>query len=91
MQTQTQWLACCDQLTLRRKHLFGVACFGGWAGVLCCAVYVWMQALLESPDAQAADTAGLQLAAALGFAVYGFKEWKKLSLGESLVEPRPLR
>lgn len=52
---------------------------------------VCMQALLESPDAQAADTAGLQLAAALGFAVYGFKEWKKLSLGELLVEPRPLR
>lgn len=40
------------------------------------------QALLESPDAQAADTAGLQLAAALGFAVYGFKEWKRLPLGE---------
>lgn len=40
------------------------------------------QAVLESPDMQAADTAGLQLAAALGFAVYGFKEWKKLSLGE---------
>lgn len=43
-----------------------------------------LQALLESPDAQAADTAGLQLAAALGFAVYGFKEWKKLSLGRSV-------
>lgn len=41
-----------------------------------------VQALLESPDMQAADTAGLQLAAALGFAVYGFKEYKKLPLGE---------
>jgi hypothetical protein len=41
-----------------------------------------LQALLENPDAQAADTAGLQLAAALGFAVYGFKEWKRLPLGE---------
>lgn len=41
-----------------------------------------LQALLESPDAQAADTAGLQLAAALGFAVYGFKEWKRLPLGK---------
>lgn len=41
-----------------------------------------LQALLENPDAQAADTAGLQLAAALGFAVYGFKEWKRLPLGK---------
>jgi hypothetical protein len=47
------------------------------------SLLVCVQALLESPDAQAADTAGLQLAVALGFAVYGFKEWKKLSLGES--------
>jgi len=43
-----------------------------------------IQALLESPDMQAADTAGLQLAAALGFAVYGFKEYKKLSLGRAV-------
>jgi hypothetical protein len=43
-----------------------------------------VQALLETPDAQAADTAGLQLAAALGFAVYGFREWKKLPLGRSI-------
>jgi hypothetical protein len=35
---------------------------------------------------QAADTAGLQLAAALGFAVYGFKEWKKLPLGELVLQ-----
>lgn len=51
-----------------------------FAMMLCVAC---VQALLESPDAQAADTAGLQLAVALGFAVYGFKEWKKLSLGEA--------
>jgi hypothetical protein len=43
-----------------------------------------LQAVLETPDAQAANTAGLQLAAALAFAVYGFREYKKLSLGESL-------
>lgn len=43
-----------------------------------------LQAVLESPDMQAADTAGLQLAAALGFAVYGFKEWKKLPLGRAV-------
>jgi hypothetical protein len=40
-----------------------------------------LQALLETPDAQAADTAGLQLAAALAFAVFGFREYKKLSIG----------
>eukprot|EP00878_Enallax_costatus_P025522 GHUV01027309.1.p1 GENE.GHUV01027309.1~~GHUV01027309.1.p1 ORF type:complete len:170 (+),score=32.78 GHUV01027309.1:570-1079(+) len=43
-----------------------------------------VQALLETPDAQAADTAGLQLAAALAFSVYGFREWKKLPLGRSV-------
>ncbi|KAF6264866.1 hypothetical protein COO60DRAFT_1481166 [Scenedesmus sp. NREL 46B-D3] len=48
---------------------------GGWALV---------QAVLETPDAQAADTAGLQLAAAVAFAVYGFREYKKLSLGRSI-------
>lgn len=53
-------------------------------GVDCCSHAAWLQALLESPDAQAADTAGLQLAAALGFAVYGFKEWKRLPLGEQI-------
>jgi hypothetical protein len=41
--------------------------------------------VLETPDVQAADTAGLQLAAALAFAVYGFREYKKLSLGELLL------
>jgi hypothetical protein len=60
---------------------------------LCCvaimmrACGLWLvQAVLESPDMQAADTAGLQLAAALGFAVYGFKEWKKLPLGELMLQ-----
>eukprot|EP00882_Tetradesmus_deserticola_P016762 GHRQ01017922.1.p1 GENE.GHRQ01017922.1~~GHRQ01017922.1.p1 ORF type:complete len:180 (+),score=53.11 GHRQ01017922.1:871-1410(+) len=48
---------------------------GGWALV---------QAVLETPDAQAADTAGLQVAAAVAFAVYGFREYKKLSLGRSI-------
>jgi hypothetical protein len=43
-----------------------------------------LQAVLETQDAQAADTAGLQLAAALAFAVYGFREYKKLSLGEQM-------
>jgi hypothetical protein len=37
--------------------------------------------VLETPDAQAAETAGLQLAAAFAFAGYGFQEYKKLSLG----------
>ncbi|KAF8067219.1 hypothetical protein HT031_002266 [Scenedesmus sp. PABB004] len=41
-------------------------------------------ALLETPDAQAADTAGLQLAAALAFAVYGFREFKRLPLGRAV-------
>lgn len=57
------------------------------AYVLCQHAFVWLaQAVLESPDMQAADTAGLQLAAALGFAVYGFKEWKKLPLGELVLQ-----
>lgn len=43
-----------------------------------------IQAVLETPDAQAADTAGLQLAAALAFAVYGFREYKKLPLSRSI-------
>jgi hypothetical protein len=43
-----------------------------------------LQAVLQTPDAQAAETAGLQLAAALAFAVYGFREYKKLSLGEQM-------
>ncbi len=41
-----------------------------------------LQALLEPPEAQAADTAGLQLALAAAFAVYCFREKKRLSLGE---------
>eukprot|EP00775_Hariotina_reticulata_P012624 gene12624-12754_t len=47
------------------------------------ATWAVVQAVLESPDAQAADTAGLQLAAALAFSVYGFREYKKLPLGRS--------
>ncbi len=39
------------------------------------------QALLESPDAQLADTAGLQMAVALGYCVYSLRENKRMGLG----------
>ena len=39
------------------------------------------QAVLESQDAQLADTAGLQLSLALGYAVYSLRENKKMGLG----------
>lgn len=45
------------------------------------------QALLETPEAQAADTAGIQLALAGAFAVYSFKENKRLSLGKYIPCP----
>lgn len=38
-------------------------------------------ALLEAPDAQAADTAGLQLALAAAFCVYSLKENKRVPFG----------
>jgi hypothetical protein len=38
-------------------------------------------ALLESPEAQAADTAGVQLALAGAFSIYQLKEAKRLSIG----------
>lgn len=40
-------------------------------------------ALLESPEAQAADTAGLQLALAGAFSIYQLREAKRLSLGRA--------
>ncbi|GBF91048.1 hypothetical protein Rsub_03904 [Raphidocelis subcapitata] len=40
-------------------------------------------ALLESPEAQAADTAGLQLALAAAFAVYQLRDAKRLSIGRA--------
>jgi hypothetical protein len=44
---------------------------------------LFCQAVFESPDAQLADTAGLQMALALGYSVYTMKENKKMDLGES--------
>lgn len=41
------------------------------------------QALLESPDAQMADTAGLQMAMALGYTAYSLKENKRMDLGKA--------
>ncbi len=37
---------------------------------------------MEPAAEQAADTAGLQLALAMAFSVYSFKEYKRLSIGE---------
>jgi hypothetical protein len=48
---------------------------------VCVIAVLSVQAVLESPDAQAADTAGVQLAAALAFSVYGLREWRRLPLG----------
>lgn len=53
------------------------AVFGGLA------LWAAAQAALEAPDIQAADTGGLQLALAGAFAVYSFKENKRLSIGRS--------
>ncbi|KAG2482634.1 hypothetical protein HYH03_018442 [Edaphochlamys debaryana] len=47
------------------------------------AVWALVQALLESPDAQLGDTAGLQTALALGYAVYSLRENKKMGLGKA--------
>lgn len=46
---------------------------------------VWSlaQALLESPDAQLADTAGLQMALGIGYAAYSLKENKRMGLGKA--------
>lgn len=44
------------------------------------------QVLLESPDAQLADTSGLQLALALGYSVYSLRENKRMNLGGCLDE-----
>ncbi|GLC38656.1 hypothetical protein PLESTB_000457000 [Pleodorina starrii] len=41
------------------------------------------QVLLESPDAQLADTAGLQMALALGYSVYSLRENKRMELGKA--------
>jgi uncharacterized membrane protein YfcA len=40
-------------------------------------------ALLESPEAQAADTGGLQLALAGAFSVYQLRDAKRLSFGRA--------
>ncbi len=41
-----------------------------------------LQAVVETPDAQAADTGSLQLALAVAYAWYSYKENKRLSTGE---------
>ncbi|KAG2442418.1 hypothetical protein HXX76_002504 [Chlamydomonas incerta] len=48
------------------------------------ALWALAQAVLESPDAQLADTAGLQLSLALGYAVYSLRENKKMGLGKAV-------
>eukprot|EP00983_Pelagomonas_calceolata_P047786 1140783-Pelagomonas_calceolata.AAC.9 len=40
-----------------------------------------VQAVLESPEAQQSETAGLQVALALGYAIYSLKENKRMPLG----------
>ena len=40
-----------------------------------------LQAVLETPDAQLADTAGLQLTLSLLYSVYSLKEYKKMDIG----------
>lgn len=47
------------------------------------AVVALGQALLESPDAQLAETAGLPLALALAYAIYSLKENKGMQLGKA--------
>lgn len=44
-----------------------------------------LKAVLESPDAQMADTAGLQLSLSLAYSIYSLKEFKKMDLGVCLV------
>ncbi|KXZ56966.1 hypothetical protein GPECTOR_1g872 [Gonium pectorale] len=55
---------------------------GGVFGVI--ALWAVAQAVLESPDAQLADTAGLQMALALGYAVYSLRENKRMGLGKAV-------
>jgi hypothetical protein len=52
------------------------AVFGGLAA------WAVAGALLESPEAQAADTGGLQLALAGAFSIYQLKDAKRVSIGE---------
>lgn len=47
------------------------------------AVWALVQASLESPEVQLSDTAGLQLALALGYSIYSLKENKRLPLGKA--------
>uniref|UniRef100_A0A7S3VJQ0 Uncharacterized protein n=1 Tax=Dunaliella tertiolecta TaxID=3047 RepID=A0A7S3VJQ0_DUNTE len=42
-----------------------------------------VQAVLESPEAQQSETAGLQVALALGYAIYSLKENKRMPLGKA--------
>jgi len=49
-----------------------------------CAVSAVIQLMLESPDVQAAETGALQMGAAFAFAIYCFREYKKLSFGRAI-------
>jgi hypothetical protein len=54
----------------------------GW--LLKDVVTLLLQLMLESPDAQAAETGALQMGAAFAFAIYCFREYKKLSFGKQI-------
>jgi hypothetical protein len=54
------------------------ACFFANVGL---GVTGLIQAILESPEQQQAETAGLQVAIALGYAIFTLKENKRMPLG----------